>query len=93
MANTLNVASEMNAYTLSDKGTWISFKNKNNLKILFEGGSEMYNEYGVIAINPKKFPHVEYDKSKEFIEWLITGAGKDVINNFIYDGEKLFFTD
>tara|TARA_B100001758_G_C18302072_1_gene552958 strand:- start:31 stop:828 length:798 start_codon:yes stop_codon:yes gene_type:complete len=93
MANTLNVASEMNAYTLSDKGTWISFKNKNNLKILFEGGTEMHNEYGVIAINPKKFPHVEYDKSKEFIEWLITGAGKDVINNFTYNGEKLFFTN
>ena len=48
---------------------------------------------GIIAINPQKFPHVEYDKSKEFIEWLITGAGKDVINNFTYNGEKLFFTN
>ena len=93
MANTLNVASEMNAYTLSDQGTWLSFNNKNSLKVLFKGGNEMHNEYGIIAINPKKFPHVEFEKSKEFIEWLITGAGKDIINNFTYNGEKLFFTN
>jgi len=93
MANTLNIASEIDAYTISDKGTWLSFKNKNNLKILFEGGDELHNPYGIIAVNPEKFPHVEYKKSQKFIEWLITGEGKDVINRFTYNGEKLFHTN
>jgi len=51
------------------------------------------NPYGIIAVNPKKFPHVEYKKSQKFIEWLITGEGKDVINRFTYNGEKLFHTN
>ena len=93
MANTLNIASEIDAYTISDKGTWLSFKNKNNLKILFEGGDELHNPYGIIAVNPEKFPHVEYNKSQKFIEWLIAGEGKDVINRFKYNGEKLFHTN
>ena len=71
----------------------LSFKNKNNLKILFEGGDELHNPYGIIAVNPEKFPHVEYKKSQKFIEWLITGEGKDVINRFTYNGEKLFHTN
>lgn len=93
MANTLNIASELNAYTISDKGTWLSFRNKNNLKILFEGGDELHNPYGIIAVNPEKFPHVEYKKSQKFIEWLITGEGKDIIDKFKYNGEQLFYTD
>ena len=68
MANAINVAAEMQAYLLTDRGTWISFKNKNNLKILFEKNESLFNPYGVIAINPKKFPHVEYQKSKKFIK-------------------------
>ena len=91
MANTLNIAAEMQAYTLTDRGTWISFLNKKNLIILFEKDITLNNPYGIIAVNPKKFPHVEYEKSKIFIDWLIEGNGKNLINNFTINGEKLFF--
>ena len=92
MANTINVAAEMQAYLLTDRGTWISFKNKNNLKILFEKNESLFNPYGVIAINPKKFPHVEYQKSKKFINWLLNGEGKQLISNYEVDNQQLFFT-
>ena len=92
MANAINVAAEMQAYLLTDRGTWISFKNKNNLKILFEKNESLFNPYGVIAINPKKFPHVEYQKSKKFINWLLNGEGKQLIRNYEVDNQQLFFT-
>ena len=92
MANTINIAAEMQAYLLTDRGTWISFKNKNNLAILFEGNEALFNPYGIIAVNPKKFPHVEFGKSKIFINWLLKGEGKKLINNYKVDNQQLFFT-
>ena len=92
MANTINVAAEMQGYVLTDRGTWISFTNKNNLAILFEGDSALFNPYGIIAVNPKKFPHVEYEKSQEFIDWLLVGTGNDLIKNYKINGQQLFFT-
>ena len=92
MANAINVAAEMQAYLLTDRGTWISFKNKNDLSILFQRKEALFNPYGVIAVNPKKFPHVEYEKSKIFINWLLEGEGKQLINNYKVDNQKLFFT-
>jgi len=92
MANTINIAAEMQAYLLTDRGTWISFKNKNNLAILFERNEALFNPYGIIAVNPKKFPHVEYEKSKIFINWLLEGEGKKLINNYKVDNQQLFFT-
>lgn len=92
MANTINVAAEMQGYVLTDRGTWISFTNKNDLTILFEGDSALFNPYGIIAVNPKKFPHVEHEKSQEFIDWLLTGTGNDLIKNYKIDGQQLFFT-
>tara|TARA_B100000965_G_scaffold197006_1_gene164528 strand:+ start:269 stop:1066 length:798 start_codon:yes stop_codon:yes gene_type:complete len=91
MANTLNIAAEMQAYTLTDRGTWIYFLNKKNLKILYEGDNALNNPYGIIAVNPKKFSHVEYEKSKKFINWLIEGNGRDIIKNFKINGRSLFF--
>ena len=91
MANTINVASEMQGYVLTDRGTWISFENKNDLAILFEGDSALFNPYGIIAVNPKKFPHVEYEKSQEFIDWLLIGKGNELIKNYKIDGQQLFF--
>jgi tungstate transport system substrate-binding protein len=91
MANTLNIASEMQAYTLTDRGTWITFKNKKNLRILFDKDSSLYNPYGITALNPIKFPHVEYEKSMRFIDWLINGNGKLLIKNFEVDHKKIFF--
>jgi len=92
MANTINIAAEMQGYVLTDRGTWISFTNKNDLTILFEGDSALFNPYGIIAVNPKKFPHVEYKKSQEFIDWLLFGTGNDLIKNYKIDGQQLFFT-
>ena len=92
MANAINFAAEMQAYLLTDRGTWISFKNKNNLKILYEKNESLFNPYGVIAINPKKFPHFEYQKSKKFINWLLKGEGKQLISNYKVDNQQLFFT-
>ena len=92
MANTINVASEMQAYLLTDRGTWISFKNKNDLAILYERDKSLFNPYGVIAINPKKFPHVEYEKSKQFINWLLKEEGKQIISNYTVEDQQLFFT-
>jgi tungstate transport system substrate-binding protein len=92
MANTINVAAEMQGYVLTDRGTWISFTNKNDLAILFEGDSALFNPYGIIAVNPKKFPHVEHKKSQEFIDWLLVGTGNDLIKNYKINGQQLFFT-
>lgn len=92
MANTINVASEMNAYVLTDRGTWISFANKKDLQILYEGDEALFNPYGLIAVNPKMFPHVEFEKANLFIEWLINGKGNKIIQNFKIDGQQLFFT-
>ena len=92
MASTINIASEMQSYTLTDRGTWIAFQNKNNLDILFENDKSLFNPYGVIAVSPKKFPHVEYEKSNRFIDWLLKGRGNNIISNYTIEGQKLFFT-
>tara|TARA_Y100000996_G_scaffold415501_1_gene410627 strand:- start:6681 stop:7436 length:756 start_codon:yes stop_codon:yes gene_type:complete len=92
MANTLNIAAEMNSYVLTDRGTWLSFKNKKNLKILFDKDPLLSNPYGLVLINNKKFPHVEYEKSLDFINWLLYGNGKEIINNYKINGEQIFFT-
>ena len=92
MANAINIAGEMQAYVLTDRGTWISFRNKKYLKILYEKDKELFNPYGIIAVNPNKFSHVEYDKSMKFIDWLVKGRGKTLIDEFTLNGEQLFFT-
>ena len=91
MGITLNMASELNAYTLSDRGTWLSFKNKGNLEVLFEKDKLLINPYAVIAVNPKKFPNSEYKNSMLFVNWLKSEKGKTAINNFKINGKQLFF--
>ena len=91
MGITLNMASELNAYTLSDRGTWLSFKNKGNLEVLFEKDKFLINPYAVIAVNPKKFPDSEYNNSMLFVNWLKSETGKATINNFKINGKQLFF--
>ncbi len=91
MGITLNMASELNAYTLSDRGTWLSFKNKGNLEVLFEKDKLLINPYAVIAVNPKKFLDSEYNNSMLFVNWLKSETGKATINNFKINGKQLFF--
>ena len=92
MASTINIANEMQAYVLTDRGTWVAFQNKNNLEILYENDQSLFNPYGIIVVSPKKHPHVEYEKSNKFVEWLLKGRGKNLINNYTIEGQKLFFT-
>ena len=92
MGATLNMASEMDAYTISDRATWLSFNNKGYLDILFEKDELLFNAYGIIVVNPKKFPHVEYEKAMIFINWLLSDEGKSTINGFKLNDQQLFFT-
>jgi tungstate transport system substrate-binding protein len=91
MGTTLNAAVGMNAYTLTDRGTWISFKNKGNYKILVEGDPKLFNQYGVILVNPKKHPNVKVAEGQAFIDWILSDEGQNAIASYKLDGQQLFF--
>lgn len=91
MGATLNVAVGMGAYTLTDRATWISFKNKGDHKILVEGDDRLFNQYGVIMVNPEKCPHVKVSAAKTFIDWLLSAEGQQAIARFKVAGEQLFY--
>ncbi|HSG23942.1 MAG TPA: substrate-binding domain-containing protein [Azonexus sp.] len=91
MGPSLNMASSMNAYILADRGTWLSFKNRGDLAILVEGDSRLFNQYGVILVNPAKHPHVKKEDGQRFIDWLISNAGQKAIADYKIAGEQLFF--
>src|SRR5207344_344730 len=89
MGAALNMASASNAYVLSDRGTWLSFKNKGDLQILVEGDKRLFNQYGVILVNPEKHPTVRKDLGQEFIDWLLSPEGQKAIANYKINGEQL----
>jgi tungstate transport system substrate-binding protein len=91
MGAALNTASAMNAYVLSDRGTWISFKNRGDLAIAVEGDQKLFNQYGVILVNPAKHPHVKKELGQAFIDWLVSPAGQKAIAAYKIDGQQLFF--
>src|SRR5262249_41130412 len=91
MGAALNVAAASGAYTMSDRGTWVSFKNKANLVIAVEGDKLLFNQYGVILVNPAKHPHVKRELGKQFIDWLISDEGKRAIADYKVNGEQLFW--
>jgi tungstate transport system substrate-binding protein len=91
MGPTLNVASGMDAYTLTDRGTWLSFKNRGNLVVLVEGDKALFNQYGVMLVNPAKHPHVKREAGQKFIDWLLSPAGQANIAAYKIDGQQLFF--
>jgi tungstate transport system substrate-binding protein len=91
MGAALNTASTMNAYVLSDRGTWISFKNRGDLVIAVEGDKKLFNQYGVILVNPAKHPNVKKQEGQAFIDWLISPAGQKAIAAYKIDGQQLFF--
>src|SRR5262249_7147743 len=90
MGAALNTASAMNAYVLSDRGTWISFKNRGDLVIAVEGDKRLFNQYGVILVNPEKHPNVKKEAGQAFIDWLISPAGQQAIAGYKIDGQQLF---
>jgi tungstate transport system substrate-binding protein len=93
MGPTLNTAAAMNAYTLSDRATWSKFANKQDLELLVAGDKRLFNQYGVILVNPVKFPHVKMADAQAFIDWLISPEGQKVIAEYRINGEPAFFPD
>ena len=91
MGPTLNTASGMNAYALTDRGTWLSFKNRGDLVIAVEGDQRLFNQYGVILVNPAKHPHVKKDMGQAFVDWVISPEGQRAVAEYKIGGEQLFF--
>jgi tungstate transport system substrate-binding protein len=91
MGAALNTASGANAYVLSDRGTWLSFKNRGDLDILLAGDKRLFNQYGVILVNPEKHPHVKKDLGQAFIDWLVSPEGQKAIADYKINGQQLFF--
>jgi tungstate transport system substrate-binding protein len=91
MGAALNTASASNAYVPADRGTWLSFKNRGDLAILVEGDKRLFNQYGVILVNPAKHPHVKTELGQAFINWLISPEGQQTIADYKINSEQLFF--
>jgi len=91
MGPALNIAAQSDAYVLTDRGTWLSFKNRGNLAILVEGDQRLFNQYGVIVVNPAKHPHVKVQLAQAFADWVLSPAGQQTIAAYQVGGEELFF--
>ena len=91
MGPALNTAGSMNAYILSDRGTWLAFKNRADLAVLVEGDKRLFNQYGVMLVNPEKHPSVKKDLGQAFIDWLVSPGGQKAIADYKINGEQFFF--
>jgi tungstate transport system substrate-binding protein len=91
MGAALNTAGGMGAYVLSDRGTWLSFKNRGDLEIVVEGDKQLFNQYGIMLVNPAKHPHVKKELGQQFVDWVISREGQDAIKSYTIDGQQLFF--
>src|ERR1700751_5928908 len=91
MGAALNMASASNAYVLSDRGTWLAFQNRGDLAILVEGDKRLFNQYGVMLVNPTKQPAVKKEAGQRFIDWLISPEGQKAIAGYKIDGQQLFY--
>ncbi|HGZ6766398.1 TPA: substrate-binding domain-containing protein [Vibrio parahaemolyticus] len=90
MGPALNMASEMQGYTMSDRGTWLAYQNKLDLDILFQGDEKLFNPYQVILVNPERYPTINYQGAKAFSDWLVNPRGQELINGFRLNGKQLF---
>jgi len=91
MGAALNTASSMNGYTLADRGSWLSFKNRGELGIVVEGDKRLFNQYGVMLVNPDKHPHVRTEFGQQFTDWLVSAEGQKAIADYKIEGQQLFF--
>jgi len=91
MGATLNAAVGMGAYTMTDRGTWISFGNKGDYEILVEGDPSLFNQYGIILVNPEKHPKVKAEAGQAFIDWILSDEGQAAIAAYQVDGQQLFY--
>ena len=93
MGPALNTASGLDAYILSDRGTWLSFKNRANLVILVEGEKQLFNPYGVMLVSPSKHPHIKAKEGQAFVDWLLSNRGQSAIKSFQVNGQRAFFAN
>ena len=91
MGPALNIASSSGAYVLADRGTWLSFKNRGDLTVLVEGDTKLFNQYGVMVVNPAKHPHIKVADAQKFVDWVVSVPGQAVIASYKIGGEQLFF--
>jgi len=91
MGPALNMASSTNGYVLTDRGTWLSFKNRGELAVLVEGDKRLFNQYGVMVVNPARHPHVKVQLAQTFVDWVVSPAGQQAIAAYKIGGEQLFF--
>lgn len=91
MGPALNTAASMNAYVLADRGTWLSFKNRQDLGIVVEGDTKLFNQYGVMLVNPARHAHVKKEPGQAFVDWLVSADGQKTIADYKIGGEQLFF--
>jgi tungstate transport system substrate-binding protein len=91
MGPALNMGSSMNGYVFTDRGTWLSFRNRGDLTILVEGDRRLFNQYGVMVVNPAKHPHVKQALAQQFADWVVSPAGQNAIAAYKIDGQQLFF--
>ena len=91
MGQALNIAASTGAYVLADRGTWLSFRNRADLAVLVEGDTRLFNQYGVLVVNPARHPHVKLAAAQKFVDWLISAPGQASIASYKVGGEQLFF--
>ncbi len=91
MGPALNMAASLNAYVLADRGTWLAFKNRADLAVLVQGDQRLFNQYGVMAVNPARHPHVKAALAQRFVDWLVSAPGQAAIAAYKVGGEQLFF--
>ena len=91
MGAALNMSGAMGAYVLADRGTWISYKNKDGLEIVVEGDKQLFNQYGIMLVNPAKHPHVKKELGQTFVDWIVSPEGQSAIRSYRIDGQQLFF--
>ena len=91
MGPALNMAASLSAYVLADRATWLAFKNRADLAVLVEGDQKLFNQYGVLVVNPAKHPHVKVTEAQKFADWVVSPAGQTVIAGYKINGQQLFF--
>ncbi len=91
MGPALNIGASSNAYVLTDRGTWLNFKNRADLAVLVEGDTKLFNQYGVMVVNPAKHPHLKFADAQKFVDWIVSPTGQNVIASYRIGGEQLFF--
>ena len=91
MGPALNIASSSDAYVLADRGTWLSFKNRAKLAVLVEGDTRLFNQFGVIVVNPARHPHTKTALAQAFADWVVSASGQATVASYKIGGEQLFF--